>query len=275
MVVERRGLSCLFALTATLVTAGAALAGPQDYYWTTINDGSALARIDKTSGASTTYASHGYNYARSVVWSGGSLWTQYYSGSSQWRLGQFNTTDGTITSIASISWDYYGLEVSSGGTMYTTGPNGLEASLYTINQTTGAATWVGDMGIGWFNDMYDTAFDSSGTLWGVDKNDHKLWTINTSTGAAALAATITGVGAYEFGIAFDETDTLYLTTWEANTRLFTVNTGSGAATLVGYTGVSNSYGGDFEPQSIPLPPAMLLGLIGLGGVVIVRRRFTA
>ena len=93
-----------------------------------------------------------------------------------------------------------------------------------------------------------------------------------STGAA------TSVGALGFsdvrGLAFDPiSDTLYGVTSFGTDQLLTINTETGAASAVGPTNItSNIRGLAFAYDPIPEPSRALLSLLGLGAVLMRRRR---
>jgi hypothetical protein len=122
------------------------------------------------------------------------------------------------------------------GSAYS-GPNG-PASLYTINPATGAATLVGPIG---FDQVGALDFSpSSGVLYGTglrpSDNAPVLLTINTTTGAGTLVSTLVGLSPFNQvqDISFRHADgTLFA--YEGGV-IFTLNTATGAATEVGFTG---------------------------------------
>ena len=103
--------------------------------------------------------------------------------------------------------------------------------IYTVNTPGGAATLIGNSGVG---ALTDVAFDSSGTLWGI--NFGSLYQVNTTTGAATVVGAL-GVGGanaltYGGGALFMAEN--------GSTNLYTVNTTTGAATAVGPMGFSSA-----------------------------------
>jgi hypothetical protein len=82
-------------------------------------------------------------------------------------------------------------------------------------------------------------FDNSATtLWGIDNNTREYGTIDQATGAFTVVGTVTGIQptptANVTGMKFDPTSSLvYVST---ATELFTLDLGTGAATLVGSFG---------------------------------------
>jgi hypothetical protein len=123
-----------------------------------------------------------------------------------------------------------------------------EPNLYRIDTTTGELTLIGDMGV---DHLMDFAFDSSGTMWATMANE--LYVIDTSTGAAQHAVTITGLdaaitdpNASIMGIMFDEFDVLYATAFSRveSTPLFIIDTVTGQATLAAQVELSFPHSGD-------------------------------
>lgn len=91
--------------------------------------------------------------------------------------------------------------------------------------------------------IHGLAWDNAtNTLWAV-ADVPRIGTLNTSTAAFTAAATITGLGAGEVvsGITFiDAASTFHLLTATSTAScLYTLNTGTGAATLIGAMGVGN------------------------------------
>ena len=126
----------------------------------------------------------------------------------------------------------------------TTGP----ASLYSISPTTGSATLIGSIG---FNQVGALAINSSGTLYGIGTNGSRaavLLTINTATGAGTQVALITGLLGSCCGVISDmdfrPSDGVLFAREGSDQggHVYTINTATGAATLVGIDNLSNSDG---------------------------------
>jgi hypothetical protein len=116
--------------------------------------------------------------------------------------------------------------------IYITGNSGK--SLFVINASNGASTFVGDFG---FTVLAD-AFKPDGTLFGMIAAGGQLATVNTLTGAATPIGSATGISNLD-AIAFTPTGTLYAASFATN-NLYTVNPSTGAANVVGnlgFTGV--------------------------------------
>jgi hypothetical protein len=129
-----------------------------------------------------------------------------------------------------------------------------DTNLYRIDTTTGELTLIGDTGV---NKLMDFTFDSSGTMWGTVANE--LYVIDTGTGAAQHAVTITGLDAVMIdpaaevmGIMFDENDVIYATALSfspeyilvENAPVFIIDTVTGQATVVARPELSIAHGGD-------------------------------
>jgi hypothetical protein len=119
--------------------------------------------------------------------------------------------------------------------IYITGNGG--ASLFVINSSNGASTYIGDFG----PTVLADAFRPDGTLYGMiaaGSNGAQLATVNTVTGAATPIASPTGVPGL-FSMSFTPDGTLYAASFETD-DLYTVNLSTGAASVVGslgFTGV--------------------------------------
>jgi hypothetical protein len=152
-------------------------------------------------------------------------------------------------------------DIGPDGTAYVAGFNAPaggwigDTNLYSIDKATGELTLIGDTGV---DRLMDLAIDSSGTMWGSAGHtvtDNELYVIDTSTGAAQHAATITGVDAAMtdpntaiMGIMFDENDVLYATAWSLieSSPLFIVDTVTGQATLAAQVEMSLPHGAAYE-----------------------------
>jgi len=102
-----------------------------------------------------------------------------------------------------------------------------------------AGTLVGTIGAGSAVLVQGGDFGPGGAYYGT-QNNTDLITIDIGTGAFATVATITGITAGQTitGVAYDETnDIMYLGTTDITTsELYTLDVGTGAATLVGAIG---------------------------------------
>jgi hypothetical protein len=127
--------------------------------------------------------------------------TFYAAGGSNGVAGSLftlNPATGAATLVAPLldagagAYGLTGLAFDPGtGVLYGSTTNGspsLSAHLVTINTTTGLVTDIGAFGVG--GTMSDLTFTPDGTLYGWRAaNNHSLYTISPTTGAAALVAT--------------------------------------------------------------------------------------
>jgi len=173
---------------------------------------------------------------------------------------------GAVTPIGSTgnlsALPLTGLAASPGGTLFAGGNPGL----YSINESTGAATLIGEFGIaGDVTCEGGMAFADDSTLYMAGSNN-KLYTVDTATGQASQVGSgsmgYSGVAAMLF---ID--DTLYGFS-NGNRDIISINTSSGAGTwAVDYP--ANLLG---NVTGAALPEPATLGLLLLGGLALLQRR---
>jgi len=177
------------------------------------------------------------------------------------RLVTIHAASGAATPVGPLGFGHVaGLAFDTiSDTLY--GTDDSSDVLLTIDTTTGAAIPVGLLG---FGQVEALAFDPlGGVLYGADAVSDKLIAIDTATGAG------TAIGSFGFpspnqdvdGLAFDPASgTLYgtraPTTSPNDHRLVTIDTATGAGTVVGSTGMTNVLG---------LAHAESAGLLGAKG----------
>jgi PEP-CTERM motif len=107
-------------------------------------------------------------------------------------------------------------------------------TLGTVDVATGAVNIIGGVG-GLGQSMTDIAFDPNGNLYGISFS--QLFSINKTNAVATL---IGDLGTTVNSLVFDASGVLYA----ANNALYTINVGTGAASLVGNGGVPYQSSGD-------------------------------
>ncbi|MDQ6698926.1 MAG: DUF4394 domain-containing protein [Acidobacteriota bacterium] len=115
---------------------------------------------------------------------------------------------------------------------------GVEADtgkLYSISETTGALSFIGNTGIGpngatvWA----EIQFAPNGILYGFTAGeDRYLYTINPTTAQPTLVGPLRLSSVFEGGLAFSPAGVAYGAS-AGNSQLFTINLATGAATIVG------------------------------------------
>jgi len=118
-----------------------------------------------------------------------------------------------------------------------------DGNIYTIDETNGDFTSVGSAGVGLNTLAYD---DITDMLYGATA-DH-LYTIDMSTGDATSVGALTGIQSLWISMDFDNEGNLYGYDLGGigSSGLYSVDTGTGACTLIGHTGLNLNFGQDMS-----------------------------
>ena len=283
----------LFALVGTLYAPISASA--QSFYGVTYFDGQFLT-VDGAAGtaAQTGTVNGGVKPDGLAAYQG-----KYYTfdAASDNLLQIDPATGGTKASVgvtglpASVAPG--GLAISSTGLAFLAVPDAAStqaapsSTLYTFSLAGG-----GVQNLGTTNDLLSSlAFGPNGALYGLGKGDGALYTLSTANGAGTLVGSLgnltvpdplapagTDVSAIDsdpIGALAFSGGTLYAS---ADGNLYTVNTATGAASIVDPSIANSGLGGGFSSVSglAPVPEASSVlsfgALLALGGLFLVRQR---
>ncbi len=166
-------------------------------------------------------------------------------------------TMGVATPISSIR----ALAFNAADVLYAVNGNPLNAlpfQLYTVDVTSGVATLVGNLNA----NISGMTFNPTGTLYGWDTGGAGLVTINPATGAITDVNPAIGGGFEVQTLAFSPGGVLY---GAGATNLYTVDTTTGALTLVGaFNPAAGIFGMEFVAGAPPAGPLVSLTPPSLG-----------
>lgn len=234
-------------------------------------DTDALYTINPTNGEATLTSTLNGDYADANL-SGlailnGTFYASAIADANQenYELVSINPLTGATTLVADLPNDNFFAAAGddANGVLYLA--DNQNGTLVTFDPQTSALTTVGTYDA---VDIDGLAYDQAGTLYGVSFFNDELYAINAATGETTLIGP-TGFEADDsIGLGFDtDTGTLYAVDGD---DLYTLDTATGAATFIG----TNSDGIRFtglDVLAVP-EPALIGGLMTLGGLVLLRRR---
>jgi hypothetical protein len=162
---------------------------------------------------------------------------------------------GTLQTVGSLGLDttnIVGFDIDAGdGTAYATFTLSNFTAFYTINLTTGRATPIRTIGAGITDIAVEIGAASNFTVFGVTTTNNLVRFNSARPGAILSTSAITGLQAGETVLAIDfrpATGQLYAL--GSNSRLYTLNLRTGAATFVAPLSVQlngTAFGFDFNP----------------------------
>lgn len=189
------------------------------------------------------------------------------------ELFEFNPATGAATSVATLNSPDSMVSIAFNpvdGKLYGNTSFGFGApfdSLYQIDPTTGNTTLVGRIT---FNNVFALGFDQSGTLFGVSDIANQLISISTITGNGSLVANLTLD--LSFDLASRPEDNVMFLADTVTQDLYTLDTGTGATTLVGPYGANHNIVGLAFSQVPEMSQGWAVaGLMGLVVSLVGRR----
>lgn len=174
-----------------------------------------------------------------------------YSESGNSPLVKINPTTGIVTTIGggAPSLTGFAYDVTT-GTAYVMDFDGV---LYSINLNNGTVTQIG----GSYTSAIALACGGDGTLYAVSVGTDDLATINKTTGAATVVGGLGVDIGYAQDIGYDrDNNILYGTLYSSEGGLYTINTSTGAATLI--TTLDDELTGFAVPYTVSGPIATTL-----------------
>jgi len=175
---------------------------------------------------------------------------QYYTFYAECNLGLIDHFTSTSTEVGSLEeWSVEAMDYGPDGFLYASVQagcwvHGNADTLAIIDPETLTVFPIGSIG---FDDVDALAFSPSGELFAVSMAFEALIRIDPATGAGSMVGPLTGlVGTFLGAIAFRRDGILYGIDMEDSnggpSNLYTIDTGSGAATLVGPLGFDSVEG---------------------------------
>ena len=157
------------------------------------------------------------------------------------QVVHFNDADpATIIDAHSFGYTSYAAAFAGGNVYgYLYGDSGADQRFYIMDAETYAVSFTG---VSSPDGVFAMAYDySSDTMYGIGgTGDRGIVTINLATGAVTEVATVTGMANSPMTLAIDADGVAYTIEYQSG-DLYTIDLETGAATLVGATGVAMAY----------------------------------
>lgn len=253
-----------FAAHVALITAAVAIAGMAHAAILGVQFNGSVWSINETTAVPTLLSNNPTFSANAMTRT--STGTYYVAGGlGTSTLNTVNPTTGVLTAgpVITPNDDVRGLAASPTDVIYATAATGggAGANLYTINPGTGVGTLIAAVG-----PMQGLTFSTAGTLYGWS-NTLGLVTIDPTTGAVTDVNPAIGSTDNIQTLAFSPGGVLYA---GAQPTLYTVDTSTGALTLVGSIAPMNDLRGmEFLSGGPPAPGVSLTpSPLGFGNQVV-------
>lgn len=203
-------------------------------------NGNGLYRIDPATGTATLSGAGTTGVNSSTVGLdydavGGVLYGSRFSG-----LNRIQVDGSGATNVGSVAAEALGYD-SATRTLY----GAINGQFFRINTADG--TNAGALAAPGTDIEGLAVRSSTGTVFGISANDDNLRAYDIATNTWSVVGTM-GIGGpathYGYGLAYDHIhDVLYATGGGAGTNLYRIDPATGAATLVGSTGLASAHGG--------------------------------
>lgn len=247
-----------FVLGALLAATASSVLGGELYAVRESDD--VLVKIDSESHQITDVGPLGTSFAfGGLAWDGQTMWAVPGRGNNSLYTIDIESGAATLVGSHGVN-DLFGLEWDpSTQTLYASQFSGGR-SFYRLNTSTGAATLIGVMNRGIGGLAYDSMRD---ILVGVEDGAGDLWEIERESGAQTLL--FAGEFTNDSGLAYDpDQDVLWDIDWSGNLFKYDIEGGYARTTVL--SGLTAHDGLAYVPEP------MSLTLLGLGALVVARRR---
>lgn len=234
-----------------------------------VDSSRAFYQIDMTTGAATLLGTVSANASTTagLAYNPGNH-TIYLTSSGNDSLYTLDLTTFTATLVGAYgdaAIVMHGLEFDDAtGLLY--GVSSHNNGLYTISTTTGLATLIGTSGLTSFTNIGYNSLTNQ--MFATNSGTDSFYSMNITNGSTTLIGPLVGP-TNPNGLAFNRDNGLMYMVDNNTDNLYTIDMATGAATVIGSTGSHNFLGLVYIP--IPEPTSVLL--VGLGGALLVARRW--
>ena len=245
------------AALAVATTLSAFSVKANDTAYMGVNGGD-FGTIDLGTGVFTILGNSGQTLAGMAVASATLYGASYHTASGS--LFTINPADGSLSTVGTSTVNYDDF----GSTTFGLFAVGIDASLYSVNSATGAATLLGPTGLA-FGSWRSLSTNASALYFA---NGANLYTLDTATGAPTL---IGNMGGPQIGAMLMENGILYGGQETPGLRVDTLDPTTGLATAgPGLIGSTNPFYA-LAPNPLPTPEPTTAVLLLSGAVLCLRR----